>query len=153
MEAVAVAKTISCVWSTAVAAFNISQTLYVFCQDIKAVDSNVRELCSETSSLASACESLHRLLDNLSREDKGLIERRDSHLCKEIERCVEDFNRTIAQLEGCIKDVKDKRSDSVFKQGVRTVKLNLKKDDIKKIRQRIAAHHLSVQTNIATLNT
>lgn len=135
MEAIAVAQTLSSVWSTAVAAFDISQTLYVFCKDTKGVDGNVLELSSETGSLASACESLHRLLKSLSQEHKGLIDSQDSSLCNEIEHCVLDFERTIGQLKNCFKDVEIKKSNNVFKQGIRTIKLNLKKDDIREFRE------------------
>ena len=151
MDPITIASTAGVVAKTAKSAWDIGETLYTFTQNTRTVDETIRALQSEIKSFGDACSLLQSVLGGLKDADKMGIAAPGENFWDNLERATQEYERTVDQLRVVVKDLNGKKEHFAL-QGWKQLKLNMRRDEIAAIRDRIRSHLSSVQMVVGTLN-
>jgi hypothetical protein len=113
----------------------------------KSVDEPVRNLQSEVKAFGDACNALQSLLNGFLQSQTRLTEAEDEHFFARLQRSISEYESTIEPLDRRVRNVEKARS-SLFGKN----KLNLKSEEVVRLRQRTESHLLSVQLTLGILN-
>ena len=131
----------------------VSTRLYKLIDATKNVDRSVKELQGEVDSLSRALESIKPVLK--TQTDSVAEKRADPDESKEIWSSVQDTlsdcQATLDHLQQSLVDVSSK-GVSIGRQAVKTVKLNMKQDDINSTRAQVRSHTAALQIMLQMVN-
>ena len=113
------------------------------------VDTTVTQLQEKVRSLEDACDLLQTVLNGLSQAVKEQVEPDEGQIWADLWRVMTECGKTMDKLGSAIKKLRGGKQN-IFKQSWTQVRLNVKKDDILAIRQRVASHMASVQLMVVT---
>ena len=136
------------------AACSLASTLYAFHRNTKNVNETVNDLASEVNALGNACAMVYGLLATLEKEHGSETWDQDGqyHIIREsVGDQVQECQRTVNSLAKSIEGVQKEGSNFVA-QASRQIRLNLKKEGIADIRNRMRLHMSCLQITLQSLN-
>ena len=144
MDVATVATTAAAAGQLGKVALNASNGLLVLS---KSVDEPVRNLQSEVKAFGDACKALQSLLNGFLRSQTRLTEAEDEHFFARLQRSMSEYESTVEPLDRRVRSVEKARSGLFGKN-----KLNLKSEEVVRLRQRTESHLLSIQLTLGILN-
>lgn len=131
----------------------ISTEIYTFIQDARKVDQSVTDVLTEVKSLQRVTEAVKASLESPSLVAASNPGNRESitRLWRDVKGCLDDCQMTVSRLEVALQSVK-KPGSNFFMQAVRTVKFNMKVEDVQDLRSQIRGHVMAFQLVLQTIN-
>lgn len=123
-------------------AVSCTSTLYSFISDHKNVDGNIRALYDEVDGLKQTAKSVESML-----ERPDLHAYNDLQLWTDADAALKASDGSLRRLENQLRgvDTVERRGTSFFSRGVAQIKLNMKDEDIIKVRCQLHSHRLALQ--------
>ena len=136
-------------------AWKLGSSLLKLDQDIKIVDTTIKNLAGEVKSLGNECDLIYaELEDVVSNSETGspLPDNIDGRMWDCLVTQVEETSRTLQELELFVKSVRGEVSNFAG-HAQRQKKLDKSKDQISSIRTKVFRHTDNLRTTLLLINT
>lgn len=131
-------------------AYGCSTSLYSFISGVQSVDGNVRALYDEVQALRETAKSVETLLERPELQSLGL---NNAQLWTQAHDTLRGSENSLRRLEACIPTMRTTAGESgqrnLIGRGLTQLKLNMKGEEIAKMRAQVHSHWLGMQTVIS----
>ncbi len=132
------------------AALALSATVFTFVQATRNIDQTVHALYEETTGLNRTIDAINGSLANTNISES--VHAAQYHaLWKSVIGSLSDCRDTVERMSEALKGVQQRQSN-IATQAFRTLKLNLKEEQINSLRTQIQRHNTTLQLALQTIN-